>query len=114
MSDTNCPYCGAEIEINHDDDYGYEEGELYEQECPSCGKSFAYDTSISFYYRAYKADCLNGGEHVMKKVVRAPRVIGGKEEYRCKNCGHTENRRSVCSVNCGKNKTECWQCKDAK
>ena len=27
MYDVECPYCGAEIEINHDDGYGYEEDE---------------------------------------------------------------------------------------
>ena len=26
MSDEKCPYCGHEIEICHDDGYGYEEG----------------------------------------------------------------------------------------
>jgi len=29
----NCPYCGAEQEICHDDGYGYEEDVLHQQEC---------------------------------------------------------------------------------
>ncbi|NQV38202.1 MAG: hypothetical protein HQ509_09400 [Candidatus Marinimicrobia bacterium] len=62
--DINCPYCGAGQEINHDDGYGYEEGELYEQECPSCNKIFVFDTLITFSYTGYKADCSNGSEHI--------------------------------------------------
>lgn len=30
MNDVNCPYCGAKQEINHDDGYGYAEGEVNE------------------------------------------------------------------------------------
>jgi hypothetical protein len=63
MKDINCPYCNAEQDINHDDGYGYEEGSTHQQECGSCGKTFVYTTSISFYYEVYKADCLNGSEH---------------------------------------------------
>lgn len=63
MSDVNCPYCDAELEINHDDGYGYEEGTSHQQECGKCRKTFVYTTSISFYYEAEKADCLNGEPH---------------------------------------------------
>jgi len=31
MSDVECPYCGADVEINHDDGYGYTEDCLHEQ-----------------------------------------------------------------------------------
>ena len=31
-----CPYCNQEVEINYDDDYGYEENEIYEHYCESC------------------------------------------------------------------------------
>jgi hypothetical protein len=34
--DTNCPYCDADIEINHDDGYGYEEDRKHEQQCNNC------------------------------------------------------------------------------
>ena len=60
--DVICPYCNKAQEINHDDGHGYDEGCLHQQEC-ECGKIFTYTTSISFYYEAYKAECLNGGEH---------------------------------------------------
>ena len=84
--DAECPYCGAEIEINHDDGYGYEESETHQQECSECCKIFAYTTEISFHYSVLKADCLNGAEHPWKPIVGCP------EEYfrgrqRCINCG---------------------------
>ena len=63
MKDINCPYCDAGLDINHDDGYGYGENELYQQDCDSCGKTFVFTTSISYYYDATKAECLNGGEH---------------------------------------------------
>ena len=28
-----CPYCGADVEINHDDGYGLEEDLIFKQEC---------------------------------------------------------------------------------
>ena len=58
--DPECPYCKEEVEINHDDGYGYEEDELHQQECPSCGKTFTFYTSISYSYTLDVAPCLNG------------------------------------------------------
>ena len=82
--DVECPYCGADVEINHDDGYGYEESELHEQECPECEKNFAYTTEISFYHQAYKADCLNDGEHQYEKTKTYPPEFA---RLRCKTCG---------------------------
>ena len=82
MSDIECPYCGVMQEICHDDGYGYAEDETFQQEC-DCGKIFTFTTSISFYYDAKKADCLNGGEHDYKPTVTSPK------EYtmmRCEDC----------------------------
>ena len=87
MSDVECPYCGAEQEINHDDGYGYAESKTYEQECVECEKIFAFNTSIYFSYTAHKADCLNGGEHKYEKVYTSSR------EHQIMNC-----------VDCGKEK----------
>lgn len=87
MDDTNCPYCDAGVEINHDDGYGYDEGQMHQQTCGSCDKTFAYTTAISFHYEAAKADCLNGGEHRYKEVKR----YGGPEPrtlLRCLDCDH--------------------------
>jgi ssDNA-binding Zn-finger/Zn-ribbon topoisomerase 1 len=36
MKDVNCPYCDAELEINHDDGNGCHEDRIYTQECPEC------------------------------------------------------------------------------
>ena len=86
MNDVNCPYCDAELEINHDDGYGYEEDEIYTQECSECGKTFTYTTSISFYYEAEQAPCQNGEEHRLKPMRGYPsEFYEGK--IRCEWCG---------------------------
>ena len=72
MQDINCPYCGSAEEINHDDGYGYEEDRLHQQQCGSCEKYFTFTTSISYHYEAYKADCLNDGEHQFKPTTTYP------------------------------------------
>ena len=82
--DTDCPYCGAAVEINHDDGYGYGEDELYQQECPHCEKTFTYTTMIVMYYSAYKADCLNDGVHQYEKTKTHPPEFA---MMRCKMCG---------------------------
>jgi len=73
IDDTQCPYCGAEIGINHDDGQGYEQDRLHQQDCNSCKKTFTFYTVISFDYYANKADCLNGGEHIYKASHTAPK-----------------------------------------
>lgn len=78
-----CPYCGADVEINHDD--GYEEDQVHEQECRECEKVFAFTTAISFHHRAHKADCLNGGKHQYEKTVTYPPEFA---RMRCAACGH--------------------------
>ena len=88
MSDVYCPYCGKAQDINHDDGYGYEEEMKHQQECVSCGKSFVFTTSISFYYEVEKADCLNGEPHKLKKTATIPAEYA---KMRCEVCGHTEN-----------------------
>jgi len=65
-NDIECPYCDAEQEIEHDDGIGYEEDTAHTQECGECGKTFVYYTSVSFYYKPYKAPCQNGEDHDWK------------------------------------------------
>lgn len=84
QDDVKCPYCGQEQEICHDDGYGYEEDEHHEQECVSCEKTFIFMTTISFYYQAFKADCLNGGDHEYKPTITYPVEA---TRMRCVNCG---------------------------
>ena len=85
MNDVECPYCGAEVEINHDDGYGYEEDKIHEQQCGECDKTFVYQTSIHFSHEASKADCLNGGEHKYKRTSTYPPEFA---RMQCEDCGH--------------------------
>jgi hypothetical protein len=82
--DVQCPYCDANQEICHDDGYGYEEDRIHQQEC-DCGKTFAYTTSISFYYESFLAPCMNGGEHKWEKIVGVQKEFF-KDKYRCEYC----------------------------
>jgi len=81
--DTECPYCGEDVEINHDDGYGYSEDETHQQECGACGKTFTYTTMIHFGYSTRKADCLNGGEHDYRMTATYPPEFA---RLRCKMC----------------------------
>ena len=83
--DVECPYCGADVEINHDDGYGYEEDQLHEQEFGACEKVFAYTAWITVHHEAKKADCLNGAEHKYKRTVTYPPEFA---KMRCTECGH--------------------------
>lgn len=61
--DVSCPYCGYEQDINHDDGYGREEGELHQQECERCFQIFGFYTYVSFSYETQKTPCLNDAPH---------------------------------------------------
>ena len=71
--DLECPYCNAQLNICHDDGFGYDEGKKHKMSCSSCGRYFLFETSISFYYEPSRADCLNGGEHNLKPSITYPR-----------------------------------------
>lgn len=83
--DVECPYCGEGQEINHDDGYGYEEDKRHEQQCSDCDKTFTFTTSISYYYEAEKADCLNGGTHNLKMSATYPREYS---DMSCEDCDY--------------------------
>ena len=81
----NCPYCNAEIEIDHDDGYGYEEDNIHEQSCSNCDKTFTFTTSVIYYYELNKCPCKNGGDHDLKQMHGAPRAFFvGREK--CIHC----------------------------
>ena len=86
MNDLNCPYCNAENEVCHDDGQGYDESELHEMECSSCDKYFTFETSISYYYEPYKADCLNGQEHKLKPTITIPKQY---TKMSCADCEYS-------------------------
>jgi len=83
--DVECPYCEEWQEICHDDGYGYEEDEVFQQECSDCGKVFTFTTAISFDYWAYKAPCKNGGDHKWVKIRGSPSKFF-ENKYRCDYC----------------------------
>lgn len=84
MSDLNCPYCDAELDVCHDDGFGYEESVNHQMECGKCGKTFVFQTSISFYYEPSKADCLNGCDHHFLPTHTYPKQFTKME---CQMCG---------------------------
>ncbi len=86
--DIECPYCGEDQEINHDDGYGYDEGVLHNQQCGNCDKYFVFKTSISYYYEASKADCLNDSEHKFEPTSTYPKCCTRLE---CVDCGEIES-----------------------
>lgn len=72
-NDIQCPYCGKEQEICHDDGYGYEEDRMWEQDCRSCGKTFGFKTTIMFSYKAYATPCKETNKHVWKRTKTFPK-----------------------------------------
>jgi len=83
MTDLKCPYCGAELNVDHDDGRGYEEDVLHQMECGECEKSFVFTTSVSYYYDPGKADCLNDGKHNYELTQTFPTVFS---KMRCSMC----------------------------
>ncbi|MCP4101996.1 MAG: hypothetical protein GY750_11285 [Lentisphaerae bacterium] len=83
MTDVTCPYCGFEQEINHDDGYGYDESEDYEQECGDCEKTFNYTTGIIF---SYQVTCQDKDHDMVPSGDKWPGM------YECKKCDFCERR----------------------
>ena len=69
MSDMNCPYCDADIEVCTDDGYGCDESITYQEECHNCGKLFVFTTGFSQDFYQEKSDCLNGAEHEWREYI---------------------------------------------
>lgn len=88
MTDVECPYCGKEQEICHDDGYGLEEDGQYEQQCGDCKKVFSYTTSILILHTATKADCLNGAPHKYEPTTTYPKEY---TRMHCPDCGNTRS-----------------------
>lgn len=87
MSDMQCPYCGADQEVCHDDGHGYAEDVRHEHECTECEKLFVFNTYISLDYTPHKADCLNGAPHDFKISSTFPR------KYSRMVCTHCDTER---------------------
>lgn len=80
-----CPYCGADQSVCHDDGAGYSEDRRHEHTCTECDKAFVFSTSISFSYEPHKADCLNGAKHELKISSTYPRRYS---LMRCASCDY--------------------------
>lgn len=87
MSDANCPYCNYGQEICHDDGYGFQEDEKYEQHCGNCSKNFVYTPCIEISYDTAQADCLNGSDHDYHPTSTYPK------KYFQMMCSMCDNRR---------------------
>ena len=88
MKDINCPYCDAEIDINHDDGQGYGESELHQQQCSECEKTFVFTTYVLYSYTPYKADCLNDKDHKYEPTITYPVEF---TQMQCSMCGDRKN-----------------------
>jgi hypothetical protein len=84
-NDVECPYCGAGMEIDYSGRVGRED-KIYDRECDGCGKTFAYDVTITISHTAWKAPCLNGGEHNWWCERRHPLEYS---RMKCAVCGDT-------------------------
>lgn len=84
--DMECPYCGEEQEVCHDDGHGYAEDKRHEHDCSKCGKIFVFTTYISYHYTPYKADCLNGEPHRLKKTTIFPPYW--PDAVHCQDCDY--------------------------
>lgn len=99
MKDLECPYCGKEQDVNHDDGFGYEENVSHEMECGYCNKSFVFTTTVMYCYTPEKADCLNDGNHKYKPTVTTPKAF---TKMQCEMCGCerelTDNERAEFNI----------------
>lgn len=88
MSDMQCPYCGADQEVCHDNGAGYSEDTRHEHTCSACDKLFVFTTFISFSYTPHKADCLNDAPHELALSKSYPLRYS---RIRCKHCDYERN-----------------------
>lgn len=92
MFDIECPYCGKELDIDHDGGYGYAEDQIHRQECLHCEKYFVYTTQVSFNYNAKRAECLNDGNHKFEKINSFSLEFS---RYKCADCGEQKPSRGL-------------------
>lgn len=89
MSDVNCPNCGEGQEINHDDGYGYEEDQDFEQQCSDCNYTFIFTTGILY---VYNTECQEDDHDMQPFGDKWPNMYG------CEKCDHSELRSAIQSV----------------
>ncbi len=85
MSDVKCQYCDEKQEINHDDGYGFEDGDTFVQECIACCKDFKFTTAISYDYEVFCKD-----KHDMEQ---SP-ILEHNDLWSCSRCDFYELRKN--------------------
>lgn len=87
-----CPYCEESFDLCHDDGayYNHEE-ELEECQCPECEKYFMVQSSQSWDFEGFKADCLNGSPHDWKQENGYPKAYY-HGRFKCSMCDKEERR----------------------
>ena len=83
MKDIKCPYCGKKLDVDYDDDFGYEEGVKNQKQCSNCKKIFLVEASTMIFYEVFRADCLNGAHHDYKLTTSYPKEFS---EMVCTTC----------------------------
>ncbi len=85
MRDVTCPYCDFGFD---DNDFGENgSGTLYELRCPDCKKIMMAQYELWPSFDAYKAPCLNGGNHKFEEI-KAGHSAFVKYKRRCKHCNY--------------------------
>ncbi len=94
MSDLECPYCEAGLDVNHDDEFGFgcDEDVAHQMKCKECGKTFVFHTVVYRDYDPQKADCLNGSNHRVGEWY--PCGIGYKQR-RGEGCDQRQSERKT-------------------
>lgn len=89
-NEVKCPYCSHEL--TYEEYYNCHQDETVHIECENkkCEKTFTARADWDFSFMDVgQADCLNGGEHVLKNSLGLPE--GVNPQYRCKTCGQHGN-----------------------
>lgn len=77
MSDMQCPYCGADQEVCHDDGAGYVEDQRHEHTCSECDKTFVFRMALPTYDADGQQETVGIGDAI-SACVRRP---GGRQMY---------------------------------
>jgi len=91
MSDVDCPYCGHEFRLCHDDGAHCQDDGREEEHCPGCSKIMMVRTVISYDHYTETAACLNTDDPSDEDHNWGWEYVRGGDDYvkrfRCRNCG---------------------------
>lgn len=98
MDTVECPYCGEDVEINHDDGAHYDDNRSTPMQCPLCDKYFMVSVWISYSFEGQKADCLNDGEHSWERIRGIPKEYF-ENRRQCSMCGEETVIKDAAKLN---------------